>query len=65
MAYGLDLRLFVENGPAVAAAEAHGARSSEMFRAWRDLNPEHRLVIVERALRPANDDTPDGFPIAL
>ena len=65
MAYGLDPRLFVENGPAVTAAEAHAARSSAMFRAWRDLEPERRLDMVERALRPANDDCPDGYPIAL
>jgi hypothetical protein len=65
MAYGLDLRLFVENGPAVTAAEGHGARSSEIYRAWRKLEPQRRLDLVERALKPANDDTPDGYPIAL
>jgi hypothetical protein len=65
MAYGLNPRLFVENGPAVTAAEAHGTRSSAMYRAWRDLKPERRLAIVERALKPANDDLPDGYPAAL
>ena len=65
MAYGLDHRLFVENGPAVTAAEAHGARSSAIYRAWRELSPQRRLDIVERALKPANDDTVDGYPIAL
>ena len=65
MAYGLDPRLFVENGPAVTAAEAHGTRSSAIYRAWRGLNPDFRFDIVERALKPANDDTPDGYPIAL
>ena len=65
MAYGLNPGLFLENGPAVTAAEAHGARSSEMYRVWRELNAERRLDIVERALKPANDDMADGFPIAL
>ena len=65
MAYGLDLRLFVENGPAVRAAEAHGPRSSAMYRAWRKLGPEGRLDLIEHALRPANDDIADGYPIAL
>ena len=65
MAYGLDLQLFVENGPAVTAAEAHGPRSSAIYRAWRELNPERRLDVVERALKPANDDAADGYPIAL
>jgi hypothetical protein len=65
MPYGFDPLLFVENGPAVTAAEAHRARSSATYRAWRELNPERRLDIVERALKPANDDTPDGYPIAL
>lgn len=65
MAYGLDLRLFVENGPAVTAAEAHGPRSSAIYRAWRELAPERRLDLVERALEPANENAPDGYPIAL
>ena len=65
MAYGLDLGLFVENGPAVTAAQAHRSRSAAMYRTWRELNPDRRLAIVERALKPANDDTADGYPIAL
>ena len=64
MTYGLNPRLFVENGPAVTAAGAHGPRSSMVYRAWRGLNPERRLAVVESALRPANDVI-DGYPLAL
>ena len=64
MAYGLNPRLFVENGPAVTAAEAQGPRSSTVYRAWRGLNPERRLAIVETVLKPANDVI-DGYPLAL
>ena len=64
MAYGLHPRLFVENGPAVTAAEAQGPRSSTMYRGWRGLNPDRRLAIIEKALRPAHDVI-DGYALAL
>lgn len=64
MAYGLSRRLFVENGPTVTVAEAQSPRSSAVYRAWRDLNPERRIAIVERALKPANDFI-DEYPLAL
>ena len=64
MAYGLNPRLFIENGPAVTAAEAQGPRASMVYRGWRGLKPEHRLAIVESALKPANDVI-DGYPLAL
>jgi hypothetical protein len=64
MAYGLNPQLFVENGPAVTAAEAHGSRSSTVYRAWRALNPDRRFAIVEKALKPANDVI-DDYPLAL
>ena len=57
-------RLFVENGPAVTAAEAQPPRSSTVYRAWGDLSREHRLAVVERALHPANDVF-DEYPVAL
>ena len=66
MAYGLNTRLFIENGPAIRAAEAHSRSSSDSFRAWQKLDPERRLSLVDRALRPAaNDQLIDGLPIAL
>ena len=66
MAYGLDMRLFVENGPTNHAAGASARSSSTAFRAWRRLNQDRRFELVERALRPAaNDDLVDGFPAAL
>ena len=62
MAYGLSPRLFIENGPAVRAANARAHTSS---RAWLSFDRDRRLALVETALKtPANDDC-DGFPIAL
>ena len=65
MAYGLNPRLFLENGPAIRAAEARESRSSDAFRAWRNLDADKRLSLIEKALRqPANDDEAD-LPVAL
>ncbi len=64
MAYGLNPRLFVENGPAVTAAQLRSPRSSTAYRAWRGLPPEHRIALVESALEPAND-VGDSYPLAL
>ena len=65
MAYGFNPRLFIENGPAIHADEALARSSSISFLAWRSLDRERRLALVEQALQvPANDDC-DGFPIAL
>ena len=66
MAYGFESRLFLENGPAIHAERARHARSTRTARAWRDLNEASRLQLVEKALeKPANDDMPDGLPVAL
>ena len=66
MAYGFESRLFLENGPAIHAARARFARSSHSARAWRELNETSRLELIEKVLdKPANDDLPDGLPIAL
>ena len=66
MAYGLNSRLFIENGPAIRAAQAHARSSSNAFRAWGGLDADKRLALIEKALRkPANDDGGDDFPIAL
>jgi hypothetical protein len=43
MAYGLDPRLFLENGPANQAALVHARSSSDAYRAWSRLNSERRL----------------------
>ena len=66
MAYGFEGRQFLEDGPAIHAERARYARSSRTARAWRDLNKQSRLALVEDALKkPANDDMPDGLPVAL
>lgn len=66
MTYGLNPGLFVENGPALAAADVRARSVSNAFRAWRSLDSDRRLAVVEEALRtPANENGPDGFPMAL
>lgn len=64
MAYGLDPRLFLENGPANQAAAVHSRSSGSAFRAWSALDANHRITLVERALRTAANDSAD-LPIAL
>jgi hypothetical protein len=64
MAYGLDPRLFLENGPAIHARAVHARSSTKAFRAWSGLDAEHRMALVERALHAAANDSAD-LPIAL
>jgi hypothetical protein len=64
MAYGLNSRLFLENGPAIQAAAAHARSSSSAFRAWSGLDPNRRLALVEKTLGRAANDSAD-LPIAL
>ena len=65
MATKFNPRLFVENGPAIQAADALARSSSVPFHAWKSFDREHRFALIEQALRmPANDDC-DGYPIAL
>jgi hypothetical protein len=63
MAYGLNPRLFIENGPAIRAAEAHARSSSTAFRTWSHLDAKGRLQLIEMALDHANDS--DELPLAL
>ena len=65
MTYGLNSGLFIEDGPAVSASKRYSERSSARFRAWRKLNPDHRLKIVERALSAPANDLIDDLPVAL
>ena len=62
MTYGLNTRAFIENGPATQAIQAQAFRSTA--RSWRALDADHRLALIEQALKPANDLI-DDFPIAL
>lgn len=64
MAYGLNPGLFLENGPAIRAAEAQARRSSGAFRAWGGLDADKRLALVDRALHRAANDAA-ALPIAL
>ncbi len=62
MTYGLSTRVFIEDGPASQAIKAQASRSTA--RVWRALDPDRRIALIERALKPANDLI-DDFPIAL
>lgn len=64
MAYGLSPRLFIEDGPAISAARSAAARrSSKVYRAWRNLDADRRLALVEKAL--VTSDISDGCGLAL
>lgn len=65
MAYGLNPRLFIEDGPTVEAQRAQRLRSTDSFRAWRKLNVDRRFELVEGALKAPANDLLDRFPIAL
>lgn len=62
MTYGLSTRVFIEDGPTAMVAQADAVRSTA--RKWRALDEAHRIALVERALRPANDRI-DAYPLAL
>ena len=66
MAYGIESPRFLEEGSAINADRARFARSLRTARAWRELSAQSRLELIEKALeKPANDDMPDGLPVAL
>jgi len=66
MTYGLNPQLFVEDGPAVQAANAALAHNFARYRRrWRSLDSGHRLELVEKALRSPANDFIDAFPVAL
>ena len=65
MAYGLDTELFIENGPAVLAANSARLRPASRFLRWRMLDTKDRLEVVERALEAPANDRIDAYPIAL
>ena len=65
MAYGLNPRLFIENGPAVTAAETRSRSSRNAFRTWQRLASDRRFEIVEQALRAPANDLIDEYPVAL
>ena len=54
MAYGLNPRLYLENGPALEAAKAKARSSAVEYQSvWEALDREQRLVIIDRHLRKA------------
>jgi hypothetical protein len=64
MAYGLRTRASASNAILKRALERAGG-SWGGFQAWRPLDVNARLELVERALQCANDDCTDGYPAAL
>lgn len=65
MAYGLNPRLFIENGPANQAADALAHSSSNAYRAWQGIDRDRRFALVETALKMHANDDCDGLPVAL
>ena len=65
MTYGIDPGLFVEDGPAIQAAKVATARNPARFGRWRTLTSDHRLKVVEQALKAPANDVFDDFPVAL
>ena len=54
MAYGLNPRLYLENGPAVEAARAQARSSATDYQSvWEALGREQRMAIIEREIRKA------------
>jgi hypothetical protein len=62
MTYGHSNRAPAENVVAKALARASGTWGG--YQAWRQLDAEKRLALVEHALVSAAND-PDSFPLAL
>ena len=65
MTYGLDRGLFIEHGPAIQAANVAAARPAARVLGWRKLGSEHRLAVIERALKSPANDCIDSLPVAL
>ena len=63
MTYGLSTCVPTEDAlTRQALARAEGSWGG--YQAWRRLNADHRLQLVEKALKPAND-LMDPYPLAL
>lgn len=65
MTYGLSRALFVEDGPAIQAANSAATRTSTRFLLWRKLDAKNRLEVVECALKSPANDCIDSYPLAL
>lgn len=63
MTYGHSTSLSAEDAM-VERALASACGTSGGDQAWRLLDPDRRLALIEQALKPANDFI-DNFPVAL
>jgi predicted phage gp36 major capsid-like protein len=64
MTYGRSTRAPARNA-LVQKALARASGTWGGYQAWRQLDSEDRLQLVEKALGCAANDCIDGFPIAL
>jgi len=65
MTYALDRGLFIEDGPAIQAANAAAARPTARLLGWKRLDASRRLQVIERALKSPANDFIDAYPVAL
>lgn len=61
MTYGQSIRAPGDNAVQKALARASGTWGG--YQAWRQLDADRRLELIEQALKPANDT--DAYPLAL
>jgi hypothetical protein len=64
MAYGLSTRAPAANG-LVQRALARASGTWGGYQAWRQLDPETRIELIEQALAAPANDIVDGYPVAL
>ena len=65
MADGNGTSVSAQESEVVKRAVSGPSRSWGGFRAWRQLEPEDRLLLVESALKIPANDFADELPLAL
>jgi hypothetical protein len=63
MTYGHSARALADSA-LVEKAVARASGTWGGYQAWRQLDADHRLQLIEQALKPANDCI-DAYPMAL
>jgi hypothetical protein len=63
MTYGHSTRALADSA-VVEKAMARASGTWGGYQAWRQLDPDRRLQVIEQALKPANDCI-DAYSIAL
>lgn len=65
MIHGNGTAVPATNGETATRAAAKSTRAWSGFRAWRQLEAEDRLALIESALRIPANDFADELPLAL